>query len=154
MMLYGLLKFIHVLSSTILFGTGIGTAMVMFWAHRSRDIATIAVASRYVVTVDWLFTGISGIIQPITGFWMVFLAGYSLDSGWLIGSIVGYVITALCWFPVLWWQIKIRNLAVHAQQTNTSLPADYFRYYKYWFYLGWPAFISLLVVFYLMVNKP
>ncbi|VVC74948.1 hypothetical protein AQUSIP_02220 [Aquicella siphonis] len=153
-MLYVWLKFIHVLSSTVLFGTGIGTACNLFIAHRTRDISLIAAASRYVVIADWLFTGTSGVIQPLSGFAMIYVAGYPLASLWILGSITGYVIAACCWFPVVYLQIRMRDMAVRALKDNTPLPPLYYRYFNYWFILGWPAFISLIVVFYLMTAKP
>lgn len=153
-MLYLYLKFIHIVSSTILFGTGIGTASNLFLAHRTKDISLIAATTRYVVVADWIFTGTSGIVQAITGLWMVFLVGYSLTSLWILGSIIGYCIAALCWFPVVYLQIKMRDMAVLAHKSGTTLPPLYYRYYHIWFWLGWPAFISLIVVFYLMSNKP
>lgn len=154
MTLYFCLKFIHIISSTILFGTGIGTASTMLYAHYSGDVRTIASTARYVVFADWLFTGTSGFIQPLTGFWMVYLVGYAWDSLWIMGSIIGYAIAALCWFPVVYLQIKLRDFAVTAAANATALPEIYYRYFKYWFALGWPAFISLVVVFYLMTTKP
>lgn len=153
-MLYLWLKFIHIVSSTILFGTGIGTACNLFCAHRTKNIDIIAATSRYVVLADSIFTLPSGIVQPITGFWMVYLAGFPLSSFWIWGSIVGYFIAAFCWFPVIYLQIRMRNFAYHAQQNKTPLPSLYYRYFRIWFWLGWPAFISLLIVFYLMSNKP
>jgi uncharacterized membrane protein len=153
-MLYLWLKLIHIISSTILFGTGIGTACNMFLAHKTRDIYIIATTARYVVFADWVFTSTSGIIQPVTGFWMIYLAGYSLTSFWIWGAIIGYLIAALCWFPVVYLQNKMRDFAVQAFQEKTSLNPIYFRYFRYWFCLGWPAFISLMVVFYLMTFKP
>ena len=154
MNLYLWLKFIHILSSTILFGTGIGTACNMYLAHRSKDVHVIASTARYVVMADWIFTGNSGFIQPLTGFWMVYLAGFSLTSLWILGSILGYLIAAFCWFPVVYLQIKMRDLALEADRNGTPLPSNYYRYFTYWFWLGWPAFISLVVVFYLMTHKP
>lgn len=153
-MLYLWLKFIHIVSSTVLFGTGMGTACTMFYSHRTRDTKIIAATTRYVVLADWIFTGSSGVVQPLTGFWLVYLGGYSWTSFWLLGSIVGYLIAAFCWFPVVYLQIKMRDFANIAEQQNTPLPSIYFRYFNYWFCLGWPAFISLMGVFYLMTNKP
>lgn len=147
------LKFIHIISSTILFGTGIGTACIMLYGHLTKNVQVIAATTRYVVLADWIFTGTSGLIQPITGFGMVYLVGYPWNSLWIIGSILGYIIAACCWFPVVYLQIKIRDFAKKAEATNTPLPPVYFRYFKYWFYLGWPAFISLIIVFYLMTSK-
>jgi uncharacterized membrane protein len=153
-MLYLWLKFIHIMSSTILFGTGIGTACVMLYGHKTRDIRIITGITQYVVLADWMFTGTSGLIQPITGLWMIYLAGYSFSSLWIWGSITGYIIAALCWFPVVYLQIKMRDFAIEANKTNSPLPACYYKYFTYWFCLGWPAFISLMIVFYLMTNKP
>ncbi|MDR3503178.1 MAG: DUF2269 domain-containing protein [Legionella sp.] len=153
-MLYFWLKFIHVLSSTILFGTGIGTACTMLYGHRTGNTQVIAATTRYVVLADWIFTGTSGFLQPLTGLWMVYLAGYAWSSLWVMGSIIGYAIAALCWFPVVYLQIKMRDFAVEAEENKTVLPPIYYRYFKYWFCLGWPAFISLIIVFYLMTNKP
>ena len=38
--------------------------------------------------------------------------------------------------------------------TGSSLPERYHRLFRIWFILGWPAFIGLVVVFFLMVVKP
>lgn len=153
-MLYLWLKFIHVVSSTILFGTGIGTASTMLYAHKSKDVNLIRSTTQYVVLADWIFTGSSGVIQPLTGFWLIHLAGYAWTSFWIIGSIMGYLIAAFCWFPVVYLQIKMRDLAAQAYAEKTSLSPLYFRYFHYWFWLGWPAFMSLVGVFYLMTTKP
>lgn len=154
MTLYLWLKFLHVVSSTILFGTGIGTACTMYFANRTKNIPIIAAAAQYVVFADWIFTGTTGFIQPVTGLWMMYLMGYSFKLLWIWGSILGYLVAAFCWFPVVYLQIKMRDFAMSAKQHKTNLPDAYFRYFNYWMSLGWPAFISLLIVFYLMVNKP
>jgi uncharacterized membrane protein len=41
-----------------------------------------------------------------------------------------------------------------ALENKSALPAHYKRLFKLWFLLGWPAFIRLVIVFYLMVAKP
>ena len=153
-MLYLIIKTLHILSSTLLFGTGIGTACVMLYGHSTKDVRVIAATTRYVVLADWVFTTSSGILQPLTGFYLVYLAGFPWSSRWILWSIIGYAIAAVCWFPVVFLQMKMRDFANQAARTNTPLPAMYFRYYNYWFCLGWPAFISLVGVFYLMTAKP
>jgi len=126
----------------------------MVYAHNTQKINIIAAISRYVVFADWIFTSSSAVIQLVTGLWMVYLAGYSFTALWIWGGIAGYAIAACCWFPVVYLQIKMRDFAIQAENTNANLPAQYYRYFKYWFCLGWPAFISLIIVFYLMTNKP
>lgn len=152
-MTYLWLKYIHILSSTLLFGAGVGTATVMFYGHTTKNIQAMAVINQYVVLIDWLFTGTSGIIQPLSGFWMASIAGYSLTSPWLLWGILLYFFTAICWFIVVFLQIKIRNITMDAAKNNTPLPPEYTLYFRWWCTLGWPAFISLLIVFYLMVMK-
>lgn len=153
-MFYLWVKLVHVISSTILFGTGIGTACTMLYGHNTRNIQVIAATTRYVVLADWIFTASSGFLQPVTGLWMVYLAGYPWQLLWVMGSIIGYLIAGFCWFPVVYLQIKMRDFAIAAERNKTALPPIYFRYFKYWFCLGWPTFISLIIVFYLMTNKP
>ena len=96
-MMYLVIKFVHVLSSTILFGTGLGSAFYMFTANRSGNVQAIAVVSRCVVIADWLFTTPTAVIQPLSGFYLVHLAGFSLSSTWLWMSVLLFVIAGGCW---------------------------------------------------------
>jgi uncharacterized membrane protein len=148
------LKWAHIVSSTVLFGMGAGIAFFFLRAHRTGDIRVIAAVSGDVVLADAIFTATAVVIQPITGVWLALLAGYSLTTRWIEVSIALYVLIGCCWLPVVWFQIRMRDLAQVAASGGTSLPAEYYRYYRRWFALGWPAFISVLVIFYLMVAKP
>ena len=151
---YFALKIIHVLSAAILFGTGLGTAFYMLYVNAQKDITLIAQATKQVVFADWLFTGSSGIIQAATGFIMIYLKGYSFSLPWVWGSILGYCIAGACWLPVVYLQMRCRDLAFKSIEKQTALPKRYYFYFKTWVILGVPAFLSLVVVFYLMVNKP
>lgn len=152
--LYLSLKTIHVISATLLFGTGIGSAYYMLRAHLSNNIHTIAITTKHVVAADWLFTTTSGIIQPITGVWMAMLVGWPLTQKWLLLSLILYFVAGACWLPVVWLQYRMRDMAQQAIANETPLPALYYRYMRIWFLLGWPAFVSLIIVFCLMVFKP
>ena len=151
---YQLLLWIHILSSTLLFGTGLGTAFHGWMAHRSGDVAAIVVVSRNVVLADWLFTTPSVVIQPVTGVWMALIAGFPLTSGWLAWAIGLYLLVGACWLPVVWLQIRMHQLARGALRSGDPLPPRYFVYSRWWFVLGWPAFLSVIAIFYLMVFKP
>ncbi len=149
-----LARWIHILSSTILFGTGIGTAFQMVWAMRTGRVETIHSVASGVVWADWLFTTPAGIIQPATGLWLVWIAGYSLAEPWLVLTYVLYVLAFLCWAPVVHLQIRIRDLAGTALRNGTSLPPETWRLYRIWFALGWPAFAALMGIFWLMISRP
>ena len=151
---YLLFKWIHVLSSTILFGFGAGTAWYFWNAHLTRDPGTIAQVGRMVVKADWIFTGSSGIIQPISGFALAHQAGWSLLEPWLIVTYCLYTLAFACWAPVVWLQIKAQRLAQRAAETGAALGPEYRRTMLYWFLLGWPAFGGLLGVYWLMIAKP
>jgi uncharacterized membrane protein len=112
------------------------------------------VVVRHVVLADWMFTTPSVILQPLTGLWLVYLAGFPLDSPWLVVSIALYLLAGVAWLPVVWMQIRMRGMAASAARDRTELPAQYWRYLNTWVALGVVAFLSLVVVFYLMVAKP
>lgn len=152
--LYSLIKWIHVLSSTILFGFGAGTAWYFWNAHRTRDPAIIAIVGKIVVRADWIFTGTSGIVQPLSGIALAHLAGWSLVESWLVATYCLYVLAFACWAPVVWLQIKAQRLAQRASETAAPLDADYRRCMNFWFALGWPAFLGLIAIFWLMIAKP
>ena len=147
-------KWLHILSSTVLFGTGIGTAFQMVWAMRTRRVETIHSVASGVVVADWVFTTPAGIIQPATGLWLIWLQGHALTEPWLLVTYVLYLLAFLCWLPVVHLQIRIRDMAALAVAEGTALPSEAWRSFRLWFLLGWPAFIGLVGVFWLMVSKP
>jgi uncharacterized membrane protein len=152
--LYTWLKLAHIVSATILFGTGLGTAFQMWSAHRSGNVNVIATVARQVVWADFLFTTPAVIVQPLTGLMMIHLAGFTPTQPWLLASYALYVLTGACWIPVVWIQIRVRDLARQAAAAGSPLPGAYFRWMRIWFGLGWPAFIAVLLIFWLMVAKP
>jgi uncharacterized membrane protein len=151
---YLLLKWLHVLSSVVLVGTGFGTAYYLAFANRTRDVAALAVVTRLVVRADWWFTTPAVVVQPITGVWLAHLAGWPLTTPWLLASIALYLLAGACWLPVLWLQLRMAEMAQRAASGHTELPAAYWRYARWWEALGYPAFAAMLVVFYLMVARP
>ena len=154
MSLYLTLKWLHILSSVVLVGTGLGSAYYMFFANRSRDLAAQAVVTRLVVQADWWFTTPTVLLQPATGLAMVHLAGFPLSTPWIAASLVLYAVAGLCWLPVVWLQIRMARRAAAANAANGALPPRYWRYARAWEWLGYPAFAAMVVVFYLMVAKP
>jgi uncharacterized membrane protein len=154
MSLYLCLKWLHVLSSVVLVGTGFGSAFYMYFTHRSGDVAAQAVVARLVVRADWWFTTPTVAVQPATGLAMAHLAGLPLSTPWLSLSIGLFLLSGLCWLPVVWLQLRMADMAREAVRAGTPLPATYARYMRRWEALGYPAFVAMLGVFYLMVAKP
>jgi len=152
--LYVILKLAHVIGACILFGTGLGIAFFMWTANRTADPAVIAATARIVVVADVLFTATSVISQPATGVALAHVTAISLQTQWIEWSLVLYVLIGACWLPVVWIQIKLRNLAIDARDTGKLLPPEYHRLFRVWFILGWPAFAGVIFIFVLMITKP
>ncbi|MFI8615613.1 DUF2269 family protein [Acidovorax sp. NPDC077693] len=154
MSLYLTLKWIHIVSSMLLVGTGLGSAFYMFFTNRSGNVQAQAVVTRLVVRADWWFTTPTVFVQPATGLGMAYMLGLPLTTPWLALSLGLYALAGACWLPVVWLQLRMRDMAAEAARTGSALPPQYWRCARWWEALGYPAFIAMVVVFYLMVNKP
>lgn len=150
-MIYLTLKLIHILSAIILFGLGLGTVFYKIMADNSGNHAAIAVTSRHVVLADWWFTTPTVLIQPITGYFLAQQLSVSFSDSWLFLSLALYALTGLCWLPVVWLQIRMRDLAASSLTQGQALPERYFYYSKLWMWLGVPAFFGMITITTLMV---
>lgn len=151
---YVALKLLHILGASILFGTGLGIAFFMFWADRTGDPVTIFATARIVVIADYLFTLLAVILQPITGTMLILKVGYQFTESWIILSIGLFILIGLCWLPVVYLQTRVRDLAKVATIQNSELPPEYHKVMAQWFWLGWPAFIGVIAIFWLMIRRP
>ena len=151
---YLIVKALHIVSASVLVGTGFGSAFNLFWINRSGSVPAQAMVARWVVKADLWLTTPAGIFQPLSGLWLMHLAGWRWDSTWLLATFALYGFAGLCWLPVLWLQVRMRDLATDASAHNTPLPSNYRLYQRYWEWLGYPAFIAMIVVYFLMVTKP
>jgi uncharacterized membrane protein len=153
-MLYFLLKFMHLIGAAVLLGTGAGIAFFMVMAHRTRDPRLIAHVASTVVIADTLFTATAAIFQPVTGYLLARSIGWDLSEGWIALSLLLYVVTGLFWLPVVWIQIRLRDLARAAATARKALPPAYFSLYRIWFVCGFPAFFAVIGILWLMLMKP
>lgn len=153
-MTYMTLKYWHIISAILLFGTGFGSAFYKWMADRSGNLQHIAMTNRHVVLADWFFTTPAIIAQPITGLWMAHLIQLPLTTPWIAMSIGLYLIAGLCWLPVVYLQIRMQKMSRQAVASNQPLPADYPACARIWFWLGVPAFLAMMAIIYLMVTKP
>jgi uncharacterized membrane protein len=151
---YLVIKYLHVIGAAVLLGTGAGIAFFMLLAHLRRDAALVAGVARIVVIADFVFTAAAVAAQPITGILLARSVGLSLRDGWISWSIVLYVVTGAFWLPVIWMQIRMRDLARGAAASSQPLPERYHRIFRLWFAFGFPAFGAVLGIFWLMIAKP
>src|SRR5258707_9258633 len=107
MILYFIVKYLHVLGAVVILGTGSGIAFFMLMAHRSGDPAFIARTAASVVVADMLFTASAVVLQPITGGVLMALSATSLSERWLATSLGLYAVAGLFWIPVVFMQIEM-----------------------------------------------
>lgn len=153
-MSYLLIKWLHILSATIVFGTGVGSAFYMFAANRRKNVKTIADVVSLVVIADFIFTTPAFILQVLTGLGLAHMSATPLFEGWLFCALLLIAFAGICWFPVIWMQIKMRDMAREAVAVNAELPPAYWCFERWWTLLGCLAFPAFIAVFYLMVVRP
>ena len=149
-----LLRWLHIIGATVLFGTGAGIAFFMLMAQRTGRADIVAHVAGTVVIADTIFTATAVIVQPVTGVLLAQAVGWPLSEGWIVLSLLLYVVTGLFWLPVVWIQIRISNLARQAASENAPLPPEEKRLFRIWFALGFPAFAAVLAILWLMVTRP
>lgn len=150
---YPLLKLVHVLSATLLFGTGLGSAFFLYRSYRLAEVGGLVAVTRIVVAADRLFIAPAVVVQLGTGLWLVEAAGYSLLEGWILAALGLFGLAGACWLPAAWIQTRLHRLALEAD-AGGGLPDRFHRYMRWWTRLGVVSFGAVLAVFYLMVVRP
>jgi len=148
MSVYLWLKLLHILSGTLILGTGLGIAFFMLKAYLSQNVEALKVTTQTVVTADWIFTTPAIVIQLISGFALVGQLGVPYGSAWFIGVICIFIFVGLCWIPVVFIQIRIKKIIRDRGKINECAGLM-----RIWALLGVPAFTGVLVLYYLMVSK-
>ena len=148
------LEWLHILGAAILFGTGLGIAFNFWLALRGAHVTLIAAAARATVIADFVFTLPAVVLQPVTGVLLAIGAGYPLASPWIVYSTILYLAAGACWVPVVFLQIRMRDIAVRCVKDSSALPPEFHRLARRWFLLGWPAFLAVMAILWLMVARP
>ncbi len=151
---YVMLKWAHILGAAVLFGTGAGIAWFQWTAWRAGDMAAFAAVARLVVKADWTFTLTAGLIQPLTGAALILHAGWDPLADWLVLAYGLYAFVFCCWAPVVGLQLRARDLAAAAVVSGAPAPAALGRIMRIWFLLGWPGFLAMLALVWVMIAKP
>ena len=149
MALYSGIKLLHIVSATILFGTGLGTAFFMLRAYLSGDRKVMTATADTVVLADWLFTTPAVVAQLLTGLWLTKQLGIPWTSVWFVVVISLFVFVGACWLPVVWIQIRLRNRLSRGGGIDECRSLM-----RLWIAFGVAAFSAVLVLLSLMVYRP
>ena len=153
-MLYPLVKALHIITAIVLIGTGLGSAFFKYRVDRIGDLSAIVFASKTVVLVDWLFTTPAVVLQAVSGVLLIYWGGHSLTQAWLQAGISTYLLAGLFWLPAVYFQIRMRDLASHAAESQCQLSSQYQYFSKIWLWLGVFGFGSAILTVLFMAAKP
>lgn len=155
-MTYLALKWLHLIGSAVLFGTGLGIAFFAWFGYRMAikrgDLGLLQGVLALTVVADTVFTAVAAVLQPVTGLALFFMTGGQWHSAWLWWVLGVYAFVGCCWLPVVAIQIRLRNRA-RAVARLAELGPDFHRLFGIWFVLGWPAFAGVMVLFALMLGR-
>lgn len=149
---YYFLKFIHIISATILFGTGIGTAFFMLMAYLSKNSSTVKYTTKHVVLADWIFTTPAIIIQFVSGIVLMMILHYPFNSLWFVAVMCLFLFAGGCWIPVVFIQYRLKNIAADLTE-HSPIPVAFAELMRKWVLLGVGAFMSLLLIYGLMITR-
>ncbi|MGP0088743.1 MAG: DUF2269 family protein [Xanthobacteraceae bacterium] len=76
----------------------------------------------------------------MAGLWLLRLTGASVSERWVLWGLALYFLADACWLPVVWMQIRMRDLAKMALSTGSPLPAAYWTLDRWWIIAGCLAF--------------
>lgn len=152
-----LIRLIHVVSSALMFGVGIGAFWFMLAALRSADIALIAATTRNAVRAEWFIAAPVAVVQPTTGYLLMLHLDYSLHSRWFLALATFYILAGMCWVYLVKAELKMRhlaNVALASPRAATPLPPQFHALSRRWRRLALGSFAGVLTIFWLMVFRP
>ena len=148
-----MIRLLHIVSSALMFGVGIGAFWFMLTAARSGNPAAIAVTTRNAVRAEWFIAAPVALIQPTTGYLLMQQLGYSWHSRWVAAVATLYIIAGMCWVYLVKAELRLRDLAA-ACSSSSVLPAAFGPLFQRWTRLALGSFAGVLAIFWLMVFRP
>jgi uncharacterized membrane protein len=152
------LKFLHMVTMAVMFGTWLGIALFMLFAHRMGHASVVALISAFVVRAQTWVMAVVVILQPLIGVPLSLAIGSSMSAYWLEVSVAIYAAVVLVWMGGLLVEMRIRRLSVRLSKdpaaTKTPLPPSYRRLFWVWSVLTVVGLGGMIAIMALMVWQP
>jgi len=149
------IKFVHVVAAAAMFGTWLAIAVFMHLARQSRNTSVVALTARFAVRLEQIVMIAAVALQPISGFPLAWAIGISpFGEFWIVLSLLLYIAVAAAWLAVLLIEIRIRDVTRAAVLDGRPLPEGYYRLFRLYAVLVWPALAAIVVLLLLMVWQP
>lgn len=146
---YFFLKIIHIISATLMIGTGLGSAFYLYFTYKNSSPETIKDVLKLVIKADTIFTTPSVLVQLITGILLSNQMNLTFTYWFWVVCSVSLVILVL-WVRAALIQLKLRKIL----ERDEYISDEFHQKMKIWFYLGIPSFLGSIYIYYLMVYKP
>jgi len=101
-MLYNNIKFIHILSATLLIMSMVSCYLIWKKAYTTHTEGS----TQKLQTSTWLIVTPTLIFQLFSGFYMASLKNYPMTQLWLQGSAIGFLILTTSWFGFIYCFFK------------------------------------------------
>jgi uncharacterized membrane protein len=148
-----LIRLLHVVSSALMFGVGVGAFWFMVTTVRSGNPAAIAITTRNAVRAEWFIAAPVAVVQPTTGYLLMLQLGYPLQSLWFYAVATLYIVAGMCWVYLVKAELKMRAVAaVHS--SAPAMPDAFGALFRRWILLATGSFAGVLGIFWLMVFRP
>lgn len=147
------IRLLHVVSSALMFGVGVGAFWFMVTTVRSGNPAAIAVTTRNAVRAEWFIAAPVAVIQPTTGYLLMLQLGYPLQSVWFYAVAALYIVAGMCWVYLVKAELKLRGIAAD-HSTSLAMPEQFGALFRRWTLLAVGSFAGVLAIFWLMVFRP
>ena len=148
-----MIRLLHVVSSALMFGVGVGAFWFMVTTVRSGNPAAIAVTTRNAVRAEWFIAAPVAVIQPTTGYLLMLQLGYPLRSMWFYAVAALYIVAGMCWVYLVKAELRLRAIAA-AHSTALAVPDEFGATFRRWTMLAAGSFAGVLAIFWLMVFRP
>ena len=148
-MTYQIVKMIHILSATIMIGTGLGSAFYLFITYKTTNTATVRDVLKNVIFADIIFTTPSVITQLITG--LILTEQLNLyDTQWFYLVIIISFFVLILWLGAVVIQYKLERII----KNSANFTLQFNKLMMIWVILGVPSFLLAIYLYYLMIFKP
>lgn len=148
------LKLFHLLAAAVLLGLRLAGGWSLARAGRSGNPAVIAHAARGAFAGEMIFTAPAVVVQLLTGLALADLHGLPLSTPWLVAALAVFIAVGVLWVPLCWLEYRIAVQARAWCRDRAAMPASLARSFTAWHLLEWAALAGVIVLFWLMVDRP
>lgn len=148
---YLLLRILHGLATLLFFGGLAGLGWYGWRNFRAGDAALVGLSLRRILLFGVPLLILSAVALPVSGWWMVDMAGLPLGQTWLLGGAILYLFGCIAWLLLFG---RLSRLREQAQAEGGPGSAQVRRSLKFGAAYGLVGLLLFLSVLALMLAKP